>query len=1278
MTSQPTLPARSSRWHCFRVFMVLTFSILLIVPGRIKAQSTGDQGIWTTPVNLSHSNAASDPVLVILPGGGIRVLWWDQFAGLMIAKGSLSTTDGAGTWSEPSLASILVSKTVAQETISTPIQAMPHIVADAAGRAHAFWLGEPDRDTGVTPLLYSRLAPDSTSWLTAEALAASAQSFDAVADASGNLHLAYVRPETAKDLPAGLYYQHSTDGGASWSKPVCIDPSQYFRLLATDQDHIRLTVDGGGQISVTWDDPRLSQVLITSSADGGKTWEKARPFGAADGRPQQNQVVTAPGSPRLLLWGWVDENSPIKAASSSNDTLTLALWNGQRWSQSQKLTFDFQDPDLGIPVHLGYLQIAMASASTDEAEGAGMLAVAGIDQNKELWITGSPIVALEALLDRSSTALPTQLPSGQVQAEAAIMVNLSRSGAASSPAIAVGADGGLRIFWWDQFDGLTVADGTVGTSQVLSGTQEISIIQTNWSDPRSVRSPAATTPQIVVDAAGHVHAFWMKKLSEQKDDSSVMHSRLAADGASWSPPTTVAESAIGFDVTASPEGELHLIYISTLNTPYSPVGLYHRQTTGGGANWSPPRIVQESRYLRLLSPDQNRLRIMADDVGGIWVTWDDPHLERAVLAHSPDEGATWQAPVPIGDEQHPSQGARLVPVPGAETLVLWKTGSTEGPCNLYQATANQLLAGVTDAGQQVLEEMSTCPQNERFLPFGDGQVLMVADSGSDALIVAAWDGQRWSEPRQMSFSFSGPEMGKPVYLGQLQAALVGPASAGEEPLSDKALLVAGTDQEGDVWAGSTQMGALGLAFAPLPAWSVPVSFQSSEDFPGLPAMAIDAQGQLHMLWSQAPAASEPGMTLYYSRHEGLAGTGTEATRWTRPSQVLQSPKGGAVDPDLVMVGDRLHLVWSGNQDGQIYYSRAFARDAYTPKGWTDPQALPAPASVGSQPQIVADTGGSLYVVLAVPVNEHRGIYYTRSDDGGDTWSPVQTVFDAANAGWAMVDHPHLAIDKQGTIHVVWARAGLVGGGLPQGIYYARSKDGGQTWSTPFAAAEGAFTWPDVATTGTNQVHLIWQEMGAHQSWWTRWSADGGVVWTGPEQMLGFESVTGPLAVKGNATAAIYLVGLGENKTGKPTLLYAAWDGQHWSQRESFRLGVEQVEGGLAAVLLPETGRLEAAFRGAVKGSDATMQRGLWYTGRSVPTAGALPSSTLPPRATADPPPTPLPEPTARPTLNVSDTAAPETSEADSIPLPLLLGGGLATLIVAVALGVRLFSSERRY
>jgi hypothetical protein len=1322
------------------LFLIVLLVGLVITTAHFQALAQADEGEWSAPVNLSHSGAASSPALVSGPEGRLRVFWWDRFDGLMVSEGDAFFLEKEA-WSEPKTVPIYVATTRRDEVVFVPIQTMPRIVGDVSGQAHAFWLGEADEETGERPLLHSWLAVDATTWSSPAVVTRSASEFAAAAEPTGGLHLVYVRPSNTSRFPAGVYYHRSNSSGTSWSEPKELHGSAYYRLILLQDDpdvpsvtaHLRLSANDFDRVAATWNDPHLGQLMFTYSDDGGTTWKEPDIVGDRERQFRRGRVFAMPGNQTWLLWEdtrvkgmcglyqdsieelligkgaaqqvlegltactqdeqfWLlDRGGVLMVADTGSDTLTLSTWDGStgltgggiRWSEPKRLSFRFVDPELGKQVQLGDLQAALVHSARDE-QTVETLIVAGTDQNGEVWVMGSPVDVLDLASAPSTHHLTLPAPPDYaMQGKPSAPVNLSQSGAASSPAIVAGPEGTLRVFWWDRFDGLTIADGVILVSSTLSETEEIVTIQEVWSEPRSVPAPFSAMPRIVADAAGRTHAFWLKEMGRERGIPSLMHSRLVARGTAWSLPLAAAESTVCFDVATDASGVLHLAYVRVTHTPEFPAGVYYQRSSDGGEYWSEPESLYASIYFRLLSSESASesayVHLAAGDAGEVYVTWDDPHLEQVSLAYSEDGGATWQMAGPVGGPDEWPRRARVLAAAGGAAWLVWEDALAEASCALYQSPVSALLAGDGKQGtvQRVLSELTACPQPQetRIWAVGEGQVLMVLGNGSDSLTLALWDGStipnRWSEPRWLSYSFEDPALGKWIYLGEMQAALVDlPSDAQGEP-GGKALIVVATDQEGEVWVIGSQLGALKMTFAPSLPWSEPVIFSQSRAFPGLPAMAADEEGRVHVLWSEASVPDGPGMVLYYARTERLP---MGEMRWSRPVRVLQSSKKRAEEPALAVVDDRLHVVWSSGPSGEILYSRAFVRDAYAAEAWDEPYPLSAPSTVGSWPDLIADASGTLHVAYAVPLNEGRGIYYTRSDDGGETWSPADQVFDAVAAGWEMVDYLRLAVYGQDMLHVVWVRASLPGRGAPQGVYYAYSDDGGLSWSEPLEVIAGAYAWPQVAVSGAGHVHLLWNEANERRALWHQWSS------VRPERVLGFEGVPGPVGLLSDGVETLHLVGLGHDAAGEPALLYTTWRDGSWGERETLRLEPGgDVKPGLAAVLEAAQGQLNVVFQNERKGEGEMNRAGLWHTGRPVPLVNVPLAPTPTPRPTATPPPTSAPTPTPMPTVSLDVPPPPPSAALGPIDLPLpILGGGIvAAAIVVGVLVVRAWWSGRR-
>jgi hypothetical protein len=840
----------------------------------------------------------------------------------------------------------------------------------------------------------------------------------------------------------------------------------------------------------------------------------------------------------------------------------------------------------------------------------------------------------------------------------------------------------------------------------------------------------------IVGAGDYAHAFWIGEADEDTGLQPLMHSRLAlgaplgqSTARAWSGGEDLAETALLWRMTRASDGALHLVYVRPVHSEALPAGIYHRRSLDNGASWGPPTVLYGDIYYRRLSAEEAHLTVAADGEQRVFVTWDDPRLESSFMAVSVDGGATWAEPrqVPGSTLQEAAEGsagtsgetgegvrrARVVPT-GDDVLLLWEEKGAAPGCVLHQqrlVTATEALPAEWSAAQRVLEELTACPATPAFLQTAGGDPLMLIGSGGETLTAVAWRGPAgqppatspestvsesagitatgqvtvtpgWSEPKSLTFSFQHPELDRQVYLDQLRATL-----------ADGSLVVVGLGQHGDVWYLESAVDTWEWAFAPPPAWAGPVNISQSAGRPGMPSLAADAEGRVHAIWSEATRTDAPGTAIYYARLEARSaasqpapGGGEElSAQWSRPEQVLQSPDGRAEQPALVSYQDLLYAVWIGGQGDRIYASQAYARDAYAPDGWSAPQEVPLGGVTASSPRLLVDAYGLLHVVYAAPLNEDRGIYYTSADASSigltgvavRSWSEPQVVFDAAAAGWPMVDHPALAMDPGGTLHVAWVRGSSDGPFGPQGVFYARSADGGKSWSEARQIAEGAYAWPQVAAPLAGQVHLLWNDADGGDAWTHRWTADYGETWSYQQQVRGLRDVPGPVGLAVDGVGGLYLVGLGRDDFAEPALLYSVWRPaeERWEAQDPYRVGqVQGVVPGVALALLGADGRLDAAFRADVPGEEGT-RREVLHARRSIPAVEQAPEPFYTPVPTMTPLPSPTPTATAtpRPQVDVEPPrAAPPTVGLGPVTLPViaLAGLGLALAIILAVLMTR--------
>ncbi len=139
------------------------------------------------------------------------------------------------------------------------------------------------------------------------------------------------------------------------------------------------------------------------------------------------------------------------------------------------------------------------------------------------------------------------------------------------------------------------------------------------------------------------------------------------------------------------------------------------------------------------------------------------------------------------------------------------------------------------------------------------------------------------------------------------------------------------------------------------------------------------------------------------------------------------------------------------------------------------------------------------------------LFVSNSTDGGATWSTKTIDISASppdcsafSCGWAYLGAQLvMTSDAAGNIYLLW-NAGSTPKG-PERIYFAKSTDGGSTYSTKVEVSTAPtgthHNFPAIAATGNGDVRISWMDARAANGGMDRWnvyyrsSRDGGSTWT---------------------------------------------------------------------------------------------------------------------------------------------------------------------------------------
>ncbi len=229
---------------------------------------------------------------------------------------------------------------------------------------------------------------------------------------------------------------------------------------------------------------------------------------------------------------------------------------------------------------------------------------------------------------------------------------------------------------------------------------------------------------------------------------------------------------------------------------------------------------------------------------------------------------------------------------------------------------------------------------------------------------------------------------------------------------------------------------------------------------------------VHIVWDEYAE----GCWEVYARHSYDGGI-----TWTNSARLSDS-MAASQNGHLAVWGEQVHVVWRDEQPGndEIFYCRSF--DAG--QTWSPAERLTQDAGISTSPSVAANDS-VIHIAWSDDRTGHNEIFYKRSTDQGITW---EADIQLSSGTYASL-FPSVAVAAS-RVHIVWT-AGWE-------IYHTRSLDYGLTWeATERLTYDPAVSWlPSVAASDTI-VHVLWhdQRAGYIDVFYMR-SIDGGSTWLG--------------------------------------------------------------------------------------------------------------------------------------------------------------------------------------
>lgn len=319
-------------------------------------------------------------------------------------------------------------------------------------------------------------------------------------------------------------------------------------------------------------------------------------------------------------------------------------------------------------------------------------------------------------------------------------------------------------------------------------------------------------------------------------------------------------------------------------------------------------------------------------------------------------------------------------------------------------------------------------------------------------------------------------------------------------------------------------------------WTLPVNISNSPSLSINPFITGDQAGSIHVVWAEASGGENaPTDTIYYTT---LSDEG-----WSTPIDVLAAPRGSRLLPAGLESDPYGRLVLLTHRNPGLYISFADSTTAQSASAWRTISLDPDSLINGAD--LVIDDQGVYHVVVAA---NNQQIRYLVSSDAGETWQEVETVFDLFDSSFAVTE-PAIAADANGAIYIAWTRASADTNWSAVGVWFARSLDGGATWTRPLELASGqGYGWSSLLLESSGRLHLFWIGSLVAGGRYHRWSDDMGETWSeiitisSPDQNRGYAGPVRPLLDSLERLSVVF-PGLG---AGKENIWHSQWSGRDWT------------------------------------------------------------------------------------------------------------------------------------
>jgi hypothetical protein len=287
--------------RAFKRFAVLAIAAAAV--GTVWLLPTGAQaaGTWSAATKLSGDTRWTwFPDVAADDSGNVHITWSGQYAtpGALDIGALFYVTGNGQSWTQPNDIAVVWSGDAVRNALAMDSSGRLQMVYKGFGSLEIPSNFNPPDSIGPEDLWYtSTIGTDGErvqDWSPSKQLTRNPLGYysDMAIDSHGVIHVIWTE---ADSLGWGLYYSHSSDGGATWTDRIALDQDGsvwWYRA--------HLKVDSSNRLHVVWEETtmdylgRTRAAFYAQSADGGQTWNQTLLGGQPPVNPRAATAQTTP------------------------------------------------------------------------------------------------------------------------------------------------------------------------------------------------------------------------------------------------------------------------------------------------------------------------------------------------------------------------------------------------------------------------------------------------------------------------------------------------------------------------------------------------------------------------------------------------------------------------------------------------------------------------------------------------------------------------------------------------------------------------------------------------------------------------------------------------------------------------------------------------------------------------------------------------------------------------------------------------------------------------